>query len=90
MVPSFPSLSSSSLMSADTGSWGEREEQPSTVQNDQAARLWMATKLAPYSQLGFVRTPRSLGMISGDLEIKVEVEVEVEEELEVEVEVEIE
>ena len=27
----------------------------------------MATKLAPYSQLGFVITPRNLGIISGDL-----------------------
>ena len=66
-LPAPPSESSSSLMSADIGSWGEREEQPSTVHDDQAARLWIATKLAPYSQLGFVMTPRSFGIISGDL-----------------------
>ena len=66
-LPAPPSVSNSSLISADMGSWGEREEQPSTVQDDQAARLWIATKLAPYSQFGLVITPRSFGMISGDL-----------------------
>ena len=60
-------LPSSSFISAETVSWGEREPHPSTVQWDQAAREWMATKLAPYSQLGLVITPLSLGMMSGDL-----------------------
>ena len=66
-LPVPPSVSNSSLISADIGSWGDRDEQPSTVHDDQAARLWMATKLAPYSQLGLVITPRSFGIISGDL-----------------------
>lgn len=40
---------------------------PSTEHLLHCARVWMGTKLAPYSQFGFSKTPPSFGMMSGDL-----------------------
>jgi len=39
---------------------------PSTEHLLHCARVWMGTKLAPYSQFGLSKTPPSLGMMSGD------------------------
>ena len=40
---------------------------PSTEHLLHCARVWMGTKLAPYSQFGFSITPPSFWMMSGDL-----------------------
>ena len=39
---------------------------PSTLHLLHCARVWIAIKLAPYSQLGFVITPDSFDLTSGD------------------------